>query len=147
MNRRRLLRVGALAVAGLAGCSGDGDGSTGDTTEAYGDWFSNVKNFEDTVDRTAEEEVDVVVGAEGNGGAFAFDPAAVKVSRGTTVVWEWTGKGSSHNVLAEDGTFASSLTAEEGHIFEYTFEETGLYRYYCKPHRSLGMKGAVRVVE
>jgi halocyanin-like protein len=89
--------------------------------------------------------VTVTVGAQGNGGYLAFDPAAVRVSSGTTVTWEWTGQGGSHNVVAEDGSFESELVAEEGHTFSHTFEESGAYRYYCQPHETLGMNGAVVV--
>jgi halocyanin-like protein len=89
--------------------------------------------------------VTVAVGAEGNGGNFAFDPAAIRVSSGTTVVWNWTGQGAQHNVVAEDGSFESELTEEEGFTFEHTFSESGTYEYACTPHRSLGMKGAVVV--
>jgi plastocyanin len=31
--------------------------------------------------------------------------------------------------------------------FEHTFEATGTHRYYCAPHKALGMKGVVEVVE
>jgi halocyanin-like protein len=89
--------------------------------------------------------VTVAVGASGNGGNFAFDPAAVRVSTGTTVVWEWTGQGAQHNVAAEGGGFESDLSSEEGYTFEHTFSETGTYKYVCTPHRTLGMKGVVVV--
>ena len=55
------------------------------------------------VDRTGQSSVEVAVGAAGNGGNFAFGPAAVKVSKGTKVVWEWNGKGGTHNVKATEG--------------------------------------------
>jgi halocyanin-like protein len=70
----------------------------------------------------------------------------VAVSTGTTVVWEWTGEGGAHNVVAEDGTFDSGETVTEaGTTFEYTFEEAGTYTYVCTPHEAVGMKGAVYV--
>ena len=87
----------------------------------------------------------VQVGAQANGGGFGFSPAAVAVSPGTTVVWEWTGEGGSHDVQAKDGSFASELTDESGHTFSRTFDATGTTRYYCMPHKTMGMKGAVVV--
>jgi halocyanin-like protein len=69
------------------------------------------------------------------------------VSPETTVVWEWTGEGGAHNVVAEDESFESELLSEYGETFEYTFSEPGTVRYYCGPHKSLGMKGAVVVAE
>jgi halocyanin-like protein len=91
-----------------------------------------------------EAEVTVEVGAGDT--ALAFGPAAVHVDLGATVVWEWTGKGGAHNVVAEDGTFESGdPVGEAGATFRYTFEQAGIYRYYCNPHRAVGMKGAVVV--
>ena len=125
--------------------SGSGDGGDGGASAELQEWFSNVDNYESVVDETGSDQVTVSVGAQGNGGAFAFDPAAIRVSAGTTVLWEWTGQGAQHNVADEGGAFESDLTAEEGFTFEHTFEEAGTYRYACTPHRSLGMKGAVVV--
>jgi halocyanin-like protein len=132
-------------VVGDAGGSGGGGESTESTGPDYGDWFENVDNFAETVDRTGESEVTVTVGAEGNNGTYAFDPPAVRVDPGTTVVWEWTGKGGAHNVVAEDGSFESELTDESGFTFEQTFDETGVTKYACVPHKMMGMKGAVVV--
>jgi halocyanin-like protein len=62
------------------------------------------------------------------------------------VVWEWTGEGGQHNVVAEDGTFDSGdPVAGSDATFEYTFGESGTWLYYCAPHRALAMKGAVVV--
>jgi halocyanin-like protein len=111
---------------------------------AYGDWFSNVPNFEETVDETGQSEVTVNVGAEGG---LVFGPPAIKVSTGTTVVWKWTGKGGMHNVVHDGGNFESEFYAEAGATFEHTFSSAGTYKFYCAPHKARGMKGAVYVVE
>ena len=58
-------------------------------------WFEDVENFDGIVDRRGESPVTITVGAPGNGGDFAFKPAAVRVDPGTTVVWEWTGRVTS----------------------------------------------------
>ena len=126
--------------------SSDG-GSGGDTQHLsqepdYGGWFDGANNYEQTVDATGQDEVTVSVGA---GDGLSFGPAAVAVSTGTTVVWEWTGQGGGHNVSAESGDFESETITEEGHTFEYTFEETGTQEYVCTPHSAVGMKGAVVV--
>jgi halocyanin-like protein len=161
LGRRRLLRAGAVALpAALAGCAGgggggggagSGDSGGGDDGDGGGQRFDGylaaVTNFESVVDRTDRSEVEVVVGSKANGGNFGYTPAAVRVATGTTVVWRWNGKGGAHNVIAEDGTFGSGLTAQEGHTFEYTFEEAGTYKYYCRPHRTVNMKGVVVVTE
>lgn len=124
--------------------SGDSGGS-GSVPSAVSEYLSDVGNYSGVTDETGADSVTVTVGAQGNGGNFAFDPPAVRVSTGTTVTWEWNGKGGSHNVVAEDGTFESELTSEEGHTFSHTFEEAGAYTYACVPHKTVGMKGAVVV--
>jgi halocyanin-like protein len=153
VSRRGFLRAsaGASAVAASAGHAaaqeegGESGGSGG--KPAYGGWFDNVDNFSSTVDETGKDEVTVEVGVDGNGGAFGFGPAAVHVDAGTTVVWEWTGEGGGHNVVSDgDGPLDSGSTQTAGGTtYEYTFEEDGIYKYYCAPHEGLGMKGAVVV--
>jgi halocyanin-like protein len=148
---------GAASSSGSAGDAGSGDSnqssSSGESSqsgasgsgEKLGDWFGGVSNYEGVVDLTGRSKVTIAVGAKGNQGNFAFGPAAVRVDPGTTVVWQWTGKGGSHNVVADDGSFESQMTSSSGHTFEETFEETGLTKYACTPHEGMGMKGAVAV--
>ncbi|WP_101294750.1 halocyanin domain-containing protein [Halegenticoccus soli] len=169
-SRRNFVRTtAAVAIGGtlLAGCSGsDGgqsptddagtDGATGEpaTDSTAGEssggsdldaWFEGVDNYSGVVDETGSDSVTVTVGAQGNGGGYAFDPPAVEISTGTTVVWEWTGEGGAHNVAAEDGSFESEMTDEKGYTFEHTFDAAGTYTYVCVPHETMGMKGAVVV--
>jgi halocyanin-like protein len=151
MKRRDFLRTagGTAAVGAASGsaaaASEGGDGGGGGTPD-FGGYLDDVGNFDGSVaDATGQGEVTVGVGTEGNGGNLAFDPPAVHVDNGATVVWEWTGEGGSHNVVHEGGNFESELTAESGATFEHTFEEDGVYNYYCQPHKSLGMKGSVVV--
>jgi len=154
--------IGAVVAGGaLAGCStetengdggdggsdgGDGgDGGASGTVEApsdVADYLDGANGYDGVQDMTGTEEPTVDVGS---GDGFGFGPAAIQVSTGTTVVWEWTGQGTPHNVVHEDGDFESELISEEGATFEYTFEESGTYLYYCQPHQQMGMKGAVVV--
>ncbi|WP_255149889.1 halocyanin domain-containing protein [Halorarius halobius] len=137
MQRRTLLAASAGTLASLAGCTGGGGG-----TEGYGDWFSNVENYDGELDRTGQSTVEVTVGAEGG---LSFAPAAIVVDSGTTVRWTWTGKGGRHNVVERDGAFESEYHETEGATYERTFDETGVFPYFCQPHQSMGMKGGVRV--
>ncbi|NHN40461.1 halocyanin domain-containing protein [Halorubellus sp. JP-L1] len=123
-------------------------GTAADSVEPdYGDWFADVDNYESTVDARGTDEVAVSVGAEGNGGALAFDPPAVHVDPGTTVVWKWTGDGGTHDVADADGDFASEAAADAGHTYAVTFDGAGISKYRCTPHEGAGMKGAVVVGE
>ena len=145
IGRRNLVRVGL----GAAAATGAPAAATPAAAQAYGEWMSDVSNYEATVDYTGQESVTVAVGAGENG--VLFDPPAILVDPGTTVTWEWTGEGGQHNVVhqpeSEDGdpAFESELMEEEGATFERTLEEETAFRYYCDPHRAAGMKGVVAV--
>jgi halocyanin-like protein len=131
--------------------SEDRDGAQPD----WGNWFTDEasggadETYDDTtVDRRGEDAVTVMVGTEGNGDYFAFDPPAVWIDPGTTVFWEWTGRGGGHNVVSQEGPAdldSGEAVSEEGVHYEYTFEEPGINTYYCVPHLALGMKGGVAV--
>jgi halocyanin-like protein len=172
LDRRRFLTgIGSTAAAvALAGCSGggggdggggngdggsgsDGDGGGGDGGSISEEARTRVEEYVTTegfdgeiTDATGQDSVTVEVGAEGNGGAFAFAPPAVAVSPGTTVTWEWTGEGGQHNVVSDSGSdfsFESELKTDGS--FEQSFEEAGVALYVCEPHESLNMNGAVVV--
>ena len=124
--------------------SGDSAGN-GASEFDYGDWFANVSNFDGTVDATGQDEVRIEVGAQGNQGAFAFSPAAVHVDPGTRIVWEWTGEGGQHDVVAENGVFESELQGEAGATYGVEVSGSGIVEYACTPHKAMGMKGAIVV--
>lgn len=172
ISRRSFVVSSGAVAAGLAGCLGDGGNGGGNGDGANGDgggnasdggqtdgdensgrfdgWFSDVGNYDGVTDMTGEDQVTVSVGASGNGGNYAFDPPAVRVSESTTVVWRWTGDGGEHNVVAAEGAGVTLMSADdtvgrEGNTLNYTFEAPGTYMYYCSVHRGRGMKGAVVV--
>ena len=149
LSRRALLRssgaaAGGATAIGAVGSAAAQEGGSGRID--YGGWFSDVSNFSSTVDRRGEDAVTIEVGVEANGNYWGFGPAAVWVDSGTTVTWEWTGRGNAHNVVAENDDYSSgSPTAQAGTTFEHTFAEAGIHKYYCNPHLSAGMKGAIVV--
>ncbi|MFC4249758.1 halocyanin domain-containing protein [Natribaculum luteum] len=153
VTRRSALKLASgIGVASLSGCMGSG-GDEYDVFEGeefvaeepdYDGWLSDAVSHEGTVDWTGRDEVTVLVGVGSEW--MGFGPAAIRIDAGTTVVWEWTGKGGGHNVVDTDGTFESPMEIEEGKTFEYTFEKAGIYTYFCRPHQHRGMKGAVDVV-
>lgn len=161
-RRRFVLGTAAVAATGaLAGCSGNGGGNGngngngnggGSGPQGRGDEFlsgGDANQYDGSfADQTGQDEVTISVGA---GDGYGFDPAAIRVDAGTTIVWEWTGQGGGHNVVSEDASdfeFANegeSIVEEEGHTYEHTFEEAGLAAYVCIPHRAQGMLGAIVV--
>jgi halocyanin-like protein len=142
VGRRRFLKTAAVLTVGGAAI-GSARPVVAQQDPDLTNWFSDVSNFDGIVDERGNSRVTVDVGAEGNGGGFGFGPPAVRIDPGTTVVWEWTGDGGSHDVVAEDGTYESELFATAGETFEFTFEEEGVSTYACTPHKAMGMKGAV----
>lgn len=144
-TRRGVLKglAGGAGIIGATGAATAAPATGGDVD--YQGWFGDVSNFDGTVDRTGESSVTVEVGVEGNTSFFAFGPPAVRVDPGTEIVWEWTGRGGAHNVVDLDGAYESELSSEEGFTYSRTFDSPGISRYYCGPHRSFGMKGAIVV--
>ncbi|WP_302080150.1 halocyanin domain-containing protein [Salinibaculum rarum] len=141
-----------IGMKGAVLVGGDGPDSYAGTYDSnggsgpdFGGYLDNALNYDGSVtDMTGYDEVPVEVGAGDNG--LGFGPAAVRVDPGTTVVWVWTGEGGAHNVVAEDGRFESpEIVSERGTTYEFTFEEAGICRYYCVPHKAIGMKGVVVV--
>jgi halocyanin-like protein len=181
LSRRRYVAGtgAALALGTLAGCSGGGgdggdgsdgsdgsdggdgsDGSDGgdsgdagesldDVPSAIDDYLTDARLYEGTIaDYTGQDQVTVSVGA---GEGLAFDPAAIRITSSTTVVWEWTGQGGAHNVASAEGSESDfdsgDAVGEEGTTFEQSFDSTGIQLYKCTPHQGVGMLGAIEVVE
>ena len=153
LTRRAALRTAAGTVAaGVAGAGVAGTAAAQGGVD-YGGWFGSgtggeTGNFDGTVDRTGQDSVTVEVGSEGNGGPYAFGPAAVRVDPGTTITFEWV--SNTHNILIEEQPSDSGWGGVEaiensGFSHEHTFETEGIYKYYCQPHLALGMKGALVV--
>jgi plastocyanin len=95
--------------------------------------------------------VDVQVGP-----GFAFDPSTVNISVGDTVRWTWAGNG--HSVTSgppceadsqycspDDMACASGILSNTGTVYTHTFDEPGVYSYFCASHCSFGMTGVVNV--
>jgi halocyanin-like protein len=144
-TRRRFLTAtaGATLGVGLLGTPAvaQADGGDADLSE----WFADTDGVDEVTDARGQGRVEVAVGAEGNGGRYAFDPPAVRIDPGATVVWTWTGGGGMHNVAAADGSFESEYYEASGETFERSVDATGVVRYVCAPHESMGMKGALVV--
>ena len=134
----------AMGMKGAVVVGGVGAGDTPPEVD-YGDWFDSVENFHGTTDMTGQDVVRIAVGAPGNGGDFAFEPAAVRIDPGTTVVWEWTGKGDAHSLVAADGSYAADLTEASGSTFALRFDGVGVSKYTCPSHAPESMRGAIVV--
>jgi len=142
--------AGAAGTAAAAGGGGEGEGEGGKTVPTFGAYLDDAKLYseESTVDARDTDSVTVAVGAGSE--SVAFDPPAIWVSPGTTVTWEWTGDGGTHNVVANDGPAGLDSgtpvdSGSETYEYEFTEADAGITTYFCKPHEGLGMKGGVAV--
>jgi serine/threonine-protein kinase len=171
LSRRRYVAGtgAALTLGTLAGCAGgnggdgssddggsDGDGGSepgqpaDDVPGEIDDYLADASGYDGTIaDYTGEDEVTVAVGAGDVG--FAFDPAAVRIDAGTTVVWEWTGEGGAHNVESAEGSASEFSSGDpvdsDSETFEQTFDAAGVELYLCSPHEANGMLGGIEIVE
>lgn len=158
-RREFLSTAGGVAVAGLiAGCTSDNgesggndgsDGSGGNTgtgnssgSGSVDDWLAETDNYDGSVtDMTGKTSVTVKVGPKSN--EYVFAPAVIRINPGTTVTWKWIGSGR-HNVVAKNGQFKSG-EPEKKATYKHSFETAETALYYCAPHKSMGMKGAIIV--
>jgi plastocyanin len=88
--------------------------------------------------------------ADGSGASVSaidnvFGPDVVRIQPGQTVEWTMDGR-SAHTVQADDGSWNSG-DLQPGTDFERTFDDPGVYTYFCAYHGSpgVGMAGTVVV--
>lgn len=72
---------------------------------------------------------------------FTFSPAALNITRGTTVTWT-NNDSDTHSVTADDNSFASPGIPAGG-TYSRTFNDAGTISYHCTPHPQ--MKGTITV--
>lgn len=75
----------------------------------------------------------------------SFSPYKLVVQKGDRVKWI-NRDFRMHNVVFESLKTRSPML-RNGYSWSHTFEKTGVYDYYCAPHRTMGMVGIVEVVE
>jgi plastocyanin len=73
---------------------------------------------------------------------FAFEPAALEVAVGATVVWTNTGE-APHTATATDGAEFDSGTLDPGGVFEWEATAAGEVSYQCSIHPD--MTGTITV--
>jgi len=114
--------------------------------------------------RTPGEAKTYTVLMRNEGGRFFFDPVALHVLPGDSVVWFNLGDNHSTTAYALPNKKAGGVAVpqripegaapwdsgilgiqDRGLTFSYTFKQTGTYDYYCFPHEFLGMAGRIVV--
>ncbi|MFB6267240.1 MAG: plastocyanin/azurin family copper-binding protein [Halodesulfurarchaeum sp.] len=137
MDRRTFLRTGvSVGAVGLAGCTTGSGGGAQPT-------MTTTTTSKGSEDQTGTRETVTMSGTD-------FSPRILSISPGTTVRWKNTGS-IGHTVksaeLTEGATSWSfqSDTISGGGSASHTFEDTGVYTYYCTIHGKGTMCGAVIV--
>lgn len=77
----------------------------------------------------------------------AFNEDIIEIAPGDEVEWLMVGD-NPHNVFASDGSWQSDLTMERGARYTRSFDESGVYAYFCTFHGDAeggGMAGYVVV--
>ena len=142
---KRLAVVMALVAALAVGCGGDDGGDPSGAGGEAGD-PSGAGGESAPPDATVLEGDSVEIRAIDN----SFQPEEAEVAAGTEVTFVNAGH-NSHNVVPEDEDAEWALDTDEfqpGDSGAYTFDEPGVYRFYCSIHGTIdaGMPG-VLVVE
>jgi plastocyanin len=72
-----------------------------------------------------------------------FSPKIIEIAAGDTVLWV-NDSNNWHNAELEDGSYATPLI-KKGETVRRRFDKPGIYKYYCQPHKFMGMKGTIIV--
>ena len=78
---------------------------------------------------------------------MVFSTEIVRINSGDTVFWKATDKGHNVQFISKNGVpdgiekFKSKISKDT----EYTFTTSGIYAYWCVPHKTMGMIGFVVV--
>lgn len=129
-----------------------GDGSEVDTQPPGRDQLGGPEDLQ------ASAAVDAItLDGDQVAGQYVNTPAVVWLEPCGTITW--TIENGSHSVTAYHPDYGKEMripfgatpfdsgTLADGEEFSHTFEETGVYNYYCRPHEGLGMVGLVIVGE
>jgi len=73
---------------------------------------------------------------------YSFTPRTITIQKGQAVTWKRV--EGRHTVTLRNGSFDKVLSRSHPRRTR-RFRERGTFRYYCRFHRSLGMRGKVVV--
>lgn len=108
--------------------------------------LTNIQNTS-KLSSSNKTSVSIVTGAEDPTNVENFVPKSITVSKGTTLLWT-NDDYTLHTVTSgspqtSSGTEFDSSYFGEGETFEWTFEKSGVFEYYCTLHPF--MAGTVNV--
>lgn len=149
--RRDLLATGlTLGTAAVAGCASNDGTETTSVSETTTD-SPETATDSPTATRTASRTVTYADEPQVSAAHEKFTPRRLRVEPGTTVTWTNNGMGThsvqsdvfNPGVATEWSYYSADLVS--GNSASYTFEDPGVYEYYCTVHGRDRMCGVVLV--
>ena len=80
---------------------------------------------------------------DADGNRMVYSQEIVEIAAGSTVKWVPTDKGHNVEIIASPNDM--KFRSKNGKEASVTFETTGIYYYWCTPHKGMGMIGLVVV--
>jgi len=80
---------------------------------------------------------------DADGNKMVFSNEIARIDIGDTITWIPTSKGHNVEMIASPNDM--KLKSKNGKEVKTTFEEAGIYYYWCTPHKGMGMIGLVVV--
>ena len=88
------------------------------------------------------------VTVDGVGSNIRFVPETLTINEGDTVRFLWSGQLLPHNAIEQNELFNSGEAMRNvDYTFTFDYNQSGVYEFYCEPHRDLGMLGEITVID
>jgi plastocyanin len=92
-----------------------------------------------------DSEVHTVT-VDGFGSNLRFVPDTLTINEGDTVQFLWSGQLLPHNAVEQNEVFNSGDAMQDvDYAYTFNYNQSGVYEFYCEPHRDLGMLGEITV--
>jgi len=95
-----------------------------------------------------DEGEEHTVTVDGFGSNIRFVPETLTINEGDSVLFLWSGQLLPHNAIEMDDLFNSGDAMRDvDYTFTFDYNQSGVYEFYCEPHRNLGMLGEITVLD
>ena len=95
-----------------------------------------------------DEGEEHTVTVDGFGSNIRFVPETLTINEGDSVRFLWSGQILPHNAIEVNEVFNSGDAMRNvDYTYNFTYNQSGVYEFYCEPHRDLGMLGEITVLD
>ena len=89
-----------------------------------------------------------IITVDGFGTNIRFVPDSLTINEGDTVRFLWSGQLLPHNAIEVNELFNSGDAMRNvDYTYKFNYNQSGVYDFYCEPHRDLGMYGEINVLD